>query len=123
MPGECPHGVERRLVDRLGQVEHLEALLDQPLDEGRAGRGGKRVRGDVEDPFLSRLHPRDVVVQGDQGNVVGVIIIVRVRGGRLRGSSAEGGGEAQQRGQGFLVGLVLDRAELDELAKGDQKAS
>merc|ERR1719341_752715 len=90
---ELGQGGDGVLVDSLGQEKHLVALLQETLDEGRAGDLLLGATGDVVDGLLLVLHPLHVL--GERGQVTG------------------GGGESQQLGQPRPVGSVLNDSELD----------
>ena len=87
------------LVDRLGEVEHLEAVGDEPLDERRRRGRLERVRGHVVDALLAVLHAADIVVQ------------------RRHGVARLGAEEAQQLREARAVVGVLDRADLEVAAE------
>jgi len=53
------------LIDRIDQVENLEALLLQAFQERRSGNALDGLAGDVVDIFLAFLHAIDVLLQGD----------------------------------------------------------
>ena len=61
--GEILHRV---LVDRVGEVNHLEVLREEALQEGRLLERLPGLAGEVVDGLLPGLHALDVLLQGDE---------------------------------------------------------
>mmetsp|Transcript_3912 Transcript_3912/g.15927 ORF Transcript_3912/g.15927 Transcript_3912/m.15927 type:complete len:326 (-) Transcript_3912:1073-2050(-) len=93
--GQVLHGV---LVDGIGEVDHLEILLQELLEERRLLERLARLAREVVDGLLSGLHALHVLLEGDE------------LGGGL------GGVEAHELGEAGAVGRVLDDAQLDRLS-------
>merc|ERR1719405_351910 len=89
----------RDLVDGLGEEQHLETLLEQALREGGGLGGVLGGGGQEEDPLLALLHAGDIVRQGR--------LLLAVRRGK-----------AEELGQSFAVGGVLDHPELEVPPEG-----
>ena len=93
--GQVLHGV---LVDGIGEVDHLEILLQELLEERRLLERLARLAREVVDGLLAGLHALHVLLEGDE------------LGGGL------GGVEAHELGEASAVGSVLDDAQLDRLS-------
>ena len=93
--GQVLHGV---LVDGIGEVDHLEILLQELLEERRLLERLARLAREVVDGLLAGLHALHVLLEGDE------------LGGGL------GGVEAHEFGEAGAVGRVLDDAQLDRLS-------
>merc|ERR1712226_1557040 len=87
------------LINGLSHVDHLQALLLQPLHKGACGHDLLALTSNVVDVLLVLLHPGHVV--GERGEVI----------------SAGGGVEPQVAGQLLPVGRVLVDAELQVLTE------
>mmetsp|Transcript_11361 Transcript_11361/g.13447 ORF Transcript_11361/g.13447 Transcript_11361/m.13447 type:complete len:635 (+) Transcript_11361:368-2272(+) len=86
------------LIHSLHEVDHLEALLQQLLKEGRPLDLFHALAGDVVDELLSVLHPLDVVLQAGE-LAIGL-----------------GGVETEKLGKTGPVGGILDDTHLDSAA-------